>query len=681
VSPIEVARILWRRAGLLLTVLAMGMAASVAATLLLPRSYVARAALLIEPRLEPSPDGSGAVVPILPDSATVDSLVQVLGSRAMVREVIDQLGLVADPELRRDGDGSPVDAFVARLRVTREGKSHVIAVAYRSADPARAARIVNALGERFVVDRLQQRHEASRRATRLLDERLAALKERLEASQAALAAAQRAAGGVDDAASLPAEIAQLRKDLAVATADRASRERKLERLRQEIRDRGADAAIADARSSLLEHLNALKVGLLRREADMVGQLGARHPRLIDVRAERAELQAKIRQEQQAIVELLAAELEGAEAKERALAGVLGELEARAAARARALAERATLERQVESDRRLYESQLARVRGAAELSGSLAADARVISEATPPTAASFPRPAPLLTVGFCASLLVALLAVYATEQADRRLRTPDDVRAALGLATLGLVPELGRRRGQGVPFHEWPLRRPGTCEAEAVRSVLTALGPVGPQAGGRIVLLGSAVPGEGKSSLTLALGRLAAEEGARVLVVDADLRRPSLAAMLGREAGLGLVELADGRATLDEVLLDDPLSLLRILPGSAATGPPTGLLGEGGVPAVLRALRGIFDLVLVDTAPLLPVADAARLAAHADAIVLVVRWARTPAPLVAHAQGLLGPARERVIGAVLTRVDLRRHRAWATADVALAYGRYRGYYTG
>jgi capsular exopolysaccharide synthesis family protein len=697
VSPVDVVRILWRRRWILLTVVGLGMSGAVAATATLPRVYSARAAVLIEPRLEPSPDGSGGVVPILPDSATIDSLVQVLGSRSMARAVIDDAGLAQDPELSGAGpattgwlsrafagsgepatsDAGPVDRFLSRVVVSREGKSHVIAVAYVSGDPRRAATIANALTRRFVADRVALRQAASLRAAGTLGERLAALEEKLDASQEALHAARLRLGpATADATTLAGQVAQVRRELVAASAERSSRESRLGRLRQQVREMGSEAPIGDGVSTLLDSLQSLKAETLRREAEMAAQYGARHPKLLHVRVELAELEAKVEREQLSVVDQHATEAEAAAAKERALAAALAELEARVAAGNRAGIELQALEQQAELDRRLYEAQLARVKAAPGPSAAPTADVRVISEATPPTAADFPHPPLMLTAGFTSSLLVGLFAVYAAEQSDRRLRTPDQVRAALGLPTLGIVPELSRRAARQVPPQDWPLQHPGSREAEAVRSLLAGL-----RAGGepRVVMLTSSVPGEGKSSLALALGRIAAEEGLRTLLIDADLRRPSIAHLLGRQMGLGLAELAAGRAAFEEVVLEDLRTSLRIVPGSAVAGPPVGLLGESGVAAVIEAARASHDLIVVDSAPLLPVSDAARLAPSADRVLFVLRWGHTATPLAAQALAQLEQAQAKVAGVALTRVDLARHRAWSSGDSGLAYARFRGYY--
>lgn len=693
-SPFEIARILWRRRWLLVTVVGLGMSGAVAATALLPRIYAARAAVLIEPRLEPSPDGSGGVVPILPDSATIDSLVQVLGSRSMAREVIDAEGLAQDPELMpaarggwlphalaaQDEAPSPelglVDRFLDRLKVAREGKSHVISVTYLSSDPQRAAAVANALAERFVVDRATLRQQAGQRAAGTLSSRLDLLEDKLARSRSALDEARvRLGPATADAATLGGQVAQVRRELVAASAERSSLEAKLARLRQQVREQGPDARLDDGAATVLGNLEVLKAASQRREAEMAANFGDRHPKLVEARAELAELQARIEREQRAVLDQHATEAEAARAKERALAAALQDLERRVAAGSRATAELQVLEQQSEQDRRLYEAQLARVKGAPEASPTPVADVRVISEATTPTMAIFPQPPLMLTAGFAASLMIGLFAVYASEQADRRLRTPAEVRAALGLPTLGLVPELTRRAARKTPLQDWPLQHPGSREAEAVRSLLAALR--GDDV--KVVMLTSSVPREGKSSLALALARMAAEDGVRTLLVDADLRRPSIATLLGMPGTRGLGELAAGRIGLVEAILHDLRSPLHIIPGSAVLGPPTGLLGDDGVPAVIAAARQAYDLIVIDTAPLLPVSDAVRLAPCADRLLFVLRWGHTAGPLAAEALEQLGAAGAKVAGVALTRVDLAKHRAWTTGDSGLAYARYEGYY--
>jgi capsular exopolysaccharide synthesis family protein len=694
-SSRDLARILWRRRGAVLTVLLLGTAGAVLAIAWTPRSYVARAAILIEARLEPAQDGSGALVPLLPDSATIDSLAQVLASRSTARAVIAELGLAADPELGSHHRPAPlgglmaraqgatdvpaaeaaVDRFLARLTVSREGKSHVVAVAYRSGDPDHAARVANGVARHFVAEREALARAAAERVEDALRARLDELEGQLARSESALAAARAgaAAAGPPTAATL-AELSQLRRDLIAASAERQAAEARLERLR-----RARSAPLADeARSSQLDRLQELRADLVRREAELGHQLGERHPRLAELRAERSELDRRIAGERQRLLDLVADEVQVARTREEALATALESLHAAVGASQQDARGLTALEQRVERDRRLVEAQLARI-SASSGPAFVGGDARLISEATVPAIAVSPNPAMLLTAGLTSSLLIGLFAAFALDQADRRLRTAADVRAALDLPLIAMLPELRRKELRGATPHDLAVEQPASAFAEALRGVLMALDPRRTEHGARVVLVTSSVPGEGKSTLSLALARAAAAEGLRVLLIDGDLRRPRLAPMLGIEPALGLAELGAGRVGVDDVLRADPLTSVRLLPGSAVPGPPTGLLGDGGIPAVLKAARAAYDLVVVDTAPLLPVADAARMALVADRVLLLARWGRTSGETAAQAVQQLGVARERVAGVILSRVDLRRHRAWSSSDVAVAYGRYRAYY--
>ena len=227
VSTADIVRIVWRRRLVLLTVLMLGTIGTAAAIVLAPRIYEARAMVLIEPRLEPAPDGSGGVVPIVPDSATIDSLAQVLASRSTADEVIGDLALAGDPELRpapaagtaladmlqdsaaiepAAGPGQELgltDRFLSKLDVQRAGKSNVITLTYSSTDPAKAASIANSVAHHFVAERQAMHEQAAHRASAGLGERLQTLEQRLNASMAALDQAKRAARATTTARASP----------------------------------------------------------------------------------------------------------------------------------------------------------------------------------------------------------------------------------------------------------------------------------------------------------------------------------------------------------------------------------------------------------------------------------------------------------------------------------------------
>ncbi len=712
-SLLELLQILNRRKGLILTVLLVGIGLTLAVMALLPRVYVARALVMVDP--EPSavgPDPTGAAwAPV--DNATIDSQVELLASRTIARQVVGDLGLAGDPELNgrepglwarlesllpflRDLEPAPaaaggrddasvalVDRLQARLAVERVGKSRVIAVTYASGDPARAARLANAVVEHYVVGLLSAKYETTRRAAGWLGQRLAEVRDRLGEARRALDAFKAAeadtlaaaAGGAD-------QTAQLDRDLLTATVDREAKEQKLLRLKQLARsgdDQELSASVDDIGASvLLQNLNALKAQTLRREAELSAQFGERHPRIIDIHREKAELDQRIDGEEQALIAQYASLVEAARARERTLAEEVQRQKARAVSLGRAQEEVNRLQGDVELDRRLYEAYQDRLKATADVEGTQQPDARVISEAVPPATPAFPKPRMVMSVALSVSLAVALLAVYLAELADRGFRGSAEVETTLGLPCLGLVPRLGRRRGSATP-QDYVVERPQSRYAEALRGALATLLAARTPGAGQVVLLTSALPGEGKTTLTLSLGRIAAGEGLRVLVIDADLRHPSVHEVFGPRAQAGLAELLREEVELGDVLKADPRSTLDILPGSHRLAQPTRLLGAAGIGRLLALARERYDLVLVDSAPLLAVADARLLALHADRILFIVRWQATARTIASLCRAQLDGTSPKLLGVLLNLVDLRRHARYGHTERAFASARLKAYY--
>lgn len=709
-SLLDLLAALRRRLGLIALVCLLGCGLSLGLLGLVPRTYEARTLVLVDPDRSRPGDPPGLAAGAL-DSAMVDSQVRILASRSLARDIVINLRLIEDPELRaplpspgrflasvwerlagaptadaltdpldtgEDPVGELVDRFLERLVVAREGKTYVIAIGYKSAEPEKAARIANAVAEHYLLAQLASKVDSAQRSADWLAERLAAAKAQHEADLAALNAFRErglaATGGRDGE-----RLLQLERELVAATLERTAKEARIARLRELIR-RGEPVAPGEdlGSSTLLQNLSALKAQSLRREAELKAEYGDRHPRIIDVRREVAELEARIETEQAALLREQEGLVQVARAREQALQRELDRVKARSAEVDRANQELKALEQQAEISRRLYESYLGQVERSAQGEAGQRPDARVISEAVPPTSPSFPRPRLVLSVAVTVSLLVALLAAYLAELADTGFRTAEDLREALGLTPLAVLPRLGARSTGPPEAHL--LDRPNGRLAEGVRAVLASLlgGPVAGR--GRVVLVTSCLPGEGKTTLALCLGRLAAAEGLRTLLVDADLRRPRVREVLGPEPRPGLAELLRGECTLETVLRVDARSGLVVLPGSQRAGQPTRLLGADGLGRLLAAARERFDLVLIDTGPLVAVADARLMAPLVDQAVLVVRWSATPRDLAAAA---LAGAREfegKLAGAVLNRVDLRKEARYGRSGGRAARLALAGYYT-
>ncbi|MEK0081629.1 GumC family protein [Benzoatithermus flavus] len=699
-SLLELLQLVHRRRWLLLVGLLLGGLGGIGVVALVSPVYVAQALLIIEPDRAGRGGPTVASASDTLDSASVDSQVEILTSRSLARQVIAQLHLETDPDLTarpRAGllrlllgettsdaaaHGDLVGRFLDRLAVKREGKSHVIKIAYRSGDPVRAAEVANKLAELYMVGQLSRKFDASRRQSGWLQERLAALKGRLDASEAELARFRAASGPVlgEGFAADPGEIAGLNGQLVAVTAERAGKEAVLDRLRRLVAGDGPVSTLGELGSSpLLDHLTALKADLLRREAELAAQYGERHPKIVDIRAEKAKLEARLQQERQALLRQFEGEVDRSRAKERALARQLEELKSKALQREQAVQRIRELERAVELDRRLYEDHLARA-SAEEVPETIRApDARLISEAVAPTEPSFPKPKLVLSLSLTGGLLLGIAAMYLAEAGERGFRSARDVEEVLGLPVLALVPKLDTRRS-GLPPQDYLLERPRSRYAEALRELLASpllRRPAG--AGGKVVLVTSSLPREGKSTLVLSLARAAAAEGLRVLAIDADLRKPSLHALAGLKAGAGLVEVLRREVPLAEVAAVDPKAPVRLLPGSQRLSQPTRLLGPEGLGALLMGLRPNFDLVLIDSAPLVAVADPKLIADLVDAVLLVVRYADTRREFCRACLQSLIDIGAKPAGVVLTQTDQRRHARSAAHDAGVAAARLGGYY--
>ncbi len=703
-SLIDLLAVLRRYTVLLLASLGVGIGLALATLAMLEPTYVATAQLMIEPSGDTPDDGILAPARIADDNAAILSQVTLLASRSMAREVIEALDLASEPELYHtvdpieqialglgiaaatagtDDQAALVDRFLARLAVDREGQTHVIRVSFKSSYPGSAARIANGIAARYIAGRLEAKSAAAGGATAWLEQALAESRVALERAEAELQAYRASAQG-DQGEALANEafgINTLRRDVAAAAADRAAREARLQRVRAVLARAEADLAFEElGGSAVLQNLYALKNETTRREAELATLYGDRHPQILHVRAERRELERRIQAEQQALVGTVEAEIQAARAREQALLRELETVKSQSITQSQTEAGIARLERAVEQARRHHEGNLARRQSLADQVGVQRADARLISEATPPQRPSFPEPAMVFSLFSAASLGTGLLLVFLVEQLDRGFRTQRAAEQGLGRRCIGCLPLVRRGRRGDIPLIDLPLEHPCSRFAEALRALVAELSFKPTRGGGKVVLMTSAAPGEGKSTTTVALARLAASEGLKVLLIDADLRRPKLAGLLDLEAPQGLVEILKGEREAEEVLLKDPLTGLAVIPGSARVSQPTRLLGPQALGVLLDEARRHFDLVLVDSPPVLAVTDARVMAPLCDGILFLVRWQATQRAVAAHALAQLDGVAEKVLGSVLTMADPDVAAPLGAADSRLVRRKLSRYYT-
>lgn len=725
----DLVAILRRRRGVILgTVLVLTSLAVIVGLQITPK-YTAKALVMIDPRQAKVVDVQAVLQGLGTDAPTVETQVKVLKSRDHVEKVMDSLGLFADPEFNRlarsergsaplrfggvvellaswlpdewliatglaeepvpEGAGAEpelvrqaaIESFDDRYKVTQEGRSYVIGVSFTSVDPRKAAQVANRAAELYVEGQRRLKLDATVRASGFLGSRLDALKADVQRAEAAVAEFRKANKLVDaKGASLKeAQLADLSRELITARAALAETQAKL-RLVRDMRERSEElASVADVlHSPVIVDLRRQEAQLLREESELKTFYGERHPKMQNLINEKANLQAKVRLEVDRIVKNLENDVKVAASRVAALERETALLSAQTTAQRELDVQLRQLEREAEANRQLYESFLQRFKETNEQKGIVESDARVISVAAAPEKPSSPGPMLFGAVGFTASLVLGTLLALLLERLDSGIRTGRQIEEALGVPALGLVPRLDRLKRRQMP-HQYLIAKPLSAYTESLRAIFTSLKLSNVDDPPKVVLITSALPQEGKTTLALSLATFAARSSQRVLLLDLDLRHPSIHRDLGLKPQTGFVELMAGEASLEEVIVHDEESGIDLLPVRKQTANPTDILGSQKMRALLAELREAYDLVVIDSAPLLGVTDSKVAALLADKVLFVAQWEKTNLETARNGLQNLVEVRAPVAGVVLTQVDIKKHAMYGYGDVGQYYGKYQRYY--
>lgn len=706
-------RRIWVIVGSVAVILALTALALFAVT---PR-YTAQALVKLETREQQVVDVEDVMAGLPAETAAIATEISVIESRSFARRVVEELNLTEDPEfngrlrepslVRRllsldwltgdDADDAPVEtpeetearamrsavgSLLGAIDARRQGPTYVIAVSAESVDPQKAALIANSVADLYIVEQLEGRFEATRRANEWLSDRLSSLRQQVQAAEEAVEI-YRAENDLVDASGqtlTDQQISELNGKLILARAEYAEKQARYQRFRELTRSNAGVDTLAEAlQSNVVSDLRLQLAQLDRRIADLASRYGDRHPEMIKARAERRDLAAAVSQEVDRTLASLENEVVVSRSRVESLRASLEELTG-GAGRGVAEVRLRELEREAEAVRSLYESFLKRFQETSEQQTLNEAQARVISEATVPGGPSFPNVP--LTLGIMAvfSLMVGGALAYLTEQLDNAFRTGSQIESFTGAPHLASVPLLDKSDA-GDPI-DYLLNRPLSVYSEAVRAVRSALALYNVDRPSKLIQVTSALPDEGKTTLALSLARLSAAAGDRVALVDCDLRHPTVARRLGLAPEIGAAEYLAGRCGIEEVRHTDTKGNVDVYPMVAKQTPanPSDLLGSSQMRNFLAELNSKYDVVVLDSAPLIPVVDSQVLATRVDAVVMVVRWQWTTRDAVSQAMATLRQRKAPVAGVALSQVDLRKQRRLGYGDSTYYYGRYSRYYS-
>ena len=672
---------------------------------------------------------------VLDDEGSVLSQVEVLKSETIVGSVVDKLKLPDDPQFTASGGSmsgalkslikglfSSSDLFVSKtltadeaaarriaavnklssgMDIRRVGRTYVLNIAYTSASPALSAKIANALGEAYLTDKLESKYDATRRASTWLQDRIAELRQKALETDLAVQKFRTANGLVSTGTLLISDqqLSELNSALIVAQSDTAKAKARYERIQQILKDGQTDAIVTDVlASSISNDLRQKYLEASKTEAQIADRLGPNHIQAVRLRGEMAEYKRLMFEELTRIAESYKSELDVSVAREKSLSSSVSQATGVSAVANETQVQLRELEREAETYKNLYQTFLQRYQEAVQQQSFPVTDARILSRAAVPTVASYPRkPLVLALFVMLGSVAGAGLGAF-REFRDRFFRTGDQVRSELGLEFLGIAPLVNSDSVRAVSEddetnHERSLRKtnsvynyvidhPLSAFAETLRSAKIAADMAIPSKSCKIIGIVSALPGEGKSTVAINFAELLANQGAKTVLIDADLRNPGATRALARHAEKGLLEaLLEGRPVQD-LLMFNPQSKLAFLPAVIKHRVPhsSELLTSQAMQNVLASISANVDYIILDLPPLGPVVDARAMVSKIDGFIYVAEWGRTARRVVRQTLDNEPRVTEKCLGVILNKVDqekMKMYRSYGSSEYY--HSRYAQYY--
>lgn len=695
-------RVLIKRKWLVLGSLAVVFGGSLIATLRTTPIYDAVGSIAInkpDPMLQNLREGGSAAEDYYYDPTDLDTEVRILRSDLLALQVVKQLSLDRLPEF--GGSGAPpssslelttdalqpdspradflLGSFKANLRVILEPNTRIIDIHYRSPNKELAAKVVNMVATTYIEQNFKTRFESTMQASDWLSRQLVDLQMKVETSQEKLVKYQKDHQilGIDDKQNITtAKLDELNRELTAAESERMQKE-SVYRL-AEAGDTESAAAVAegaaqnkssDDSSALLEKLQEQKADIKIQIAQLSTQFGPAYPKLAQMNNQVREIDAQLQGEMKKVAQRLRGDYLAALQRENMLRAALEGQKQQENKLNESAIEYSFLKRDFETNRTLYEGLLQKLKEAGITAGLRSNNIRQVDIARTPTAPAEPNIPRNLGFGFMLGLTTGVSLAFLLEGIDNTVRTPEQAQAISGLPSLGMIPLGSRNNLEATPrslsvasskevVELITQSRPQSQMSEAYRALRTSLLLTSVGAPPKVILITSALPQEGKTTTSINTATVLAQKGTRVLLIDADLRRPSIHKTIGVGPRTGLSNLLTGGATLQEATFRSSLlPNLYILPAGTPPPNPAELLASSQMSEILAALRESFDHIVVDTPPTLSVTDAVVLSPWADAVVLVIRCGQTTKPALRRSREILTQVNARVAGVLLNAVDL------------------------
>lgn len=737
----ELLRKLWRRrwliAGTVLTIMAISLSIIEQLT---PR-YTAVAYVEISPRQSRVFDFESVLSGLPADTATIETEMKIIQSRKLAERVIERLDLIRSPEFNpslqtptkvamklKEGitfikdslgnarellesvfpslflPGEPlevegvasveeeyeagkarvINTFLSRLTVAPEGRSRVVAISFVSEGPRTAAKVANTVADFYLVSQLDAKFEATKRANVWLNDRIVELRREVEVAERTVEEFREQSGlirGARDVSLASEQISDLSTQHVLERTRLAEAEARLRQVERLLVTPGMIETASEVLASpLIRDLRREEARVERVVAEFSEEYGERHPKMINARAELRDLRAKISSVVDKVIQGLRNEVAVARARAGSLDTALEKLTKEVAQLNKHEVQLRALEREGLASRSLLETLLARSKETTSQEDFQQADANILSYAPAPRSPSYPKKIAMLGVSFLGSIFVGVFLAFATEQLDHGFRSMEQVERLLGVKPLGLVPTIGGLGMLGKKPEAYILDKPMSAFGEAIRSFHTNLLLSNDDRRPKVILVSSSLPKEGKTTVAISLARMLASIGQRVLLIDCDLRRPVMHKSLGLSSIPGLVDCLDEKVSLDNVIQEDKYSGVHFLGGGTSTTHPPSILSSDSMKRLLEMLKQAYDIVILDSAPVMAVSDSLVLSRLVDKTVFLIRWRETRRETATIALKQLMEAGADIAGVLLTMVNVKEHAQYGFGDSGSYVGKIRKYYS-
>jgi polysaccharide biosynthesis transport protein len=712
--------LLWRRKFIILSIVLIGLSVTLILLTIIKPVYTARAIVLVEAS---SKSRAADELKLLVneyvrfDTSFITNEIEVMRSRSLIRKVIEKLDLLSDPEFNLNYRTSlqkyapellnrqtaykslnvyksalenlPVDVidqqmnalitiFINNMTIKAIPGSYAIQIQYSSLNPSKAALIANTIAEVYIEERLEAKFKASKKVTDWLDSRLGELRNQVREAEMAVAE-YRAKNNLNEGVRTyvsAEQLSQLNSQLIDAKAQRAAAEARLSQIRRLAQSGSQVDTSSDVmNSAFVLKLKSDEANLIRQLSDLSKRYGDKHPKMQTLKAEMAELRRNLSLETQNIIQNVANEVQVAEARVSSLESDLEQIKGVRDIENEKLIRLNELQREADSNRMIFDNFLETYKRSDEQEQLQEANARILSFAAIPNRPAFPQRMLFLSLGLAISLFFGLFLALLLEKLDNKFRSSAQLEKSTGYPCFALIPKVSN-----IPqshLAQFVLDKPSSTVAEAMRTLRTVVNLRGRHDGKKpkVITVTSSFPGEGKTTISTWLARLAAKSGDRVILIDADLRRPNVHRLLGQPNDITLVDYLTGKSKLKDVIQKDSASGLHMVYAKSVPNSALALITSATMANLIEALREEYDLVVIDSPACLAVSDARQLATYSDQLIYAVAWDKTPREIVLGGVKQFSDIGYHRIGLTLTNVDVKRHVRYGYGDTVYYYGRY------